>query len=177
MKMDYQAGDLRLQLGSDYTAYVNEVIFLDPLIVTNSIIATKKIRACCVSSGQPRPNDEEFDACFRAHWREWVRLSMKTVRAKRNPAIPAVASQHPDPHASVLQLPTLPQATQQSVFPSTPASTNGGAPSETAKLMMEGLMARGELGSYSGMLAFLRVLFRQTDATVDEVQQPFPCES
>jgi hypothetical protein len=73
--------------------YVDEVIMRDPVIVTHNDTAAKKIRSSYVKKRLPRPDDAELHEFFRAHWSEWVRLSMKTVRARPNPAPTIVASQ------------------------------------------------------------------------------------
>jgi hypothetical protein len=178
MKTNYAAGDVRITVASDYLPYVDEVIMRDPVIVTHNDTAAKKIRSSCVKKRLPRPDDAELHEFFRAHWREWVRLSMKTVRARPNPAPTVVTSQQSAPLPTVLPLPTAPQSTQQSAIAQTTlGSPNDGPPTEMAKLVLAGFMGHGELGTYKGMLAFVRELFGQPEHVHemdDEVQQPFP---
>jgi hypothetical protein len=180
MKTHYGSGDLRLALGSDYLKYVDEVILCDPRIVVHNSNAVKQIRASCLKNRQPRPEDADLNAFFRAHWREWVRLSMKNVRVRPNPTLPraVVASQQTVAQFTIFPVPTVPPPTTLP-FPTGPQAThemaNDGAPSEIAKIVLSGLMAQGGLGTYMGMLLFLRELFGHAiDTSEDEIEVPKP---
>jgi hypothetical protein len=111
MRTNYANGDVRLAIGSDYLKYVDEVILRDPRIVAHNATAAKKIRASCVKKRDSRPDDAELNAFFRAHWREWVRLSMKGIRARPTPALPIVASHQTAASPNIFPVPTAPPQT------------------------------------------------------------------